>query len=159
MTEGRDEADEIFQEVWLRAIRNLDRFKAGNFPGWLVRIAHNLIVDRARKRRPEASLDAEDEDARPLHETVPAAGLEPSREAAATDLGRRIAAAVDALGREQKEVFLMRTQMGLTFKEIARVQKASINTVLARMHYALGKLRPVLATEYRDWVEGKGGGS
>jgi len=46
-------------------------------------------------------------------------------------------------------VFLMRTEMELPFKEIAGIQDVSINTALARMQYALGKLRPMLREHYR----------
>jgi len=46
---------------------------------------------------------------------------------------------------DQREVFLMRVESDLPFKEIARIQKVSINTALARMQYALNKLRPLMA--------------
>ena len=56
MTEGRDDAEEIFQEVWFRAIRHLDSYRQKNFLGWLFRIAHNLVIDTARKQKLEALL-------------------------------------------------------------------------------------------------------
>ena len=59
------------------------------------------------------------------------------------DLGRRIARAVGSLPMEQKEVFVMRTYAGLPFKQIASVQRVSINTALARMQYAMAKLRSI----------------
>ena len=49
MTEGKDDADDIFQEVWFKAIKNIKKFKGGSFISWLFRISHNLIIDRARK--------------------------------------------------------------------------------------------------------------
>jgi RNA polymerase sigma-70 factor (ECF subfamily) len=54
---------------------------------------------------------------------------------------------------EQREVFWLRMQGGLSFKEIAKVQKCSINTALARMQYALSKLRNELGDEYRELQE------
>jgi RNA polymerase sigma-70 factor (ECF subfamily) len=55
---------------------------------------------------------------------------------------------VDALPAEQRAVFLMRTQADVPFKEIARIQKVPINTALARMHYAVQRLRGVLEADY-----------
>ncbi len=152
MTEGRGDADEIFQEVWFRAIRNLKRYKQKNFLGWLMRIAHNLVIDRARRKKPDVSLDQAprggDEDMA-LINRVPSRETGPDGLAEAGDLGQVIAAAVATLPLEQREVFLMRTEMELPFKEIAGIQDVSINTALARMQYALGKLRPMLREHYR----------
>jgi RNA polymerase sigma-70 factor (ECF subfamily) len=60
----------------------------------------------------------------------------------------RIAEAVKTLPEEQKEVFLLRTEGDLSFKEIAEIQKVSINTALGRMQYALAKLREELKDDY-----------
>ena len=158
MTEGREDADEIFQEVWLRVIRKLDSYRHGNFPGWLVRIARNIIIDRSRRRKPVVSLDVGPVDGRPLVETIPGKHADPAGRLDNHRLGRRITAAVDALPAEQKEVFLMRVRAELPFKEIARIQKVSINTALARMQYALSKLRPLLAKDY-DRLRGMDAGA
>jgi RNA polymerase sigma-70 factor, ECF subfamily len=149
MTAGREDADEIFQEVWLRAIRGVPCYKQRNFFGWLVRIAHNLVIDRARRRRPTVSLDEETDDGRTLGQLMPSQAPDPGGLAEAGDLGRRIAQAVAALPAQQKETFLLRVQAGLSFKEIAAVQRVSINTALARMQYALAKLRPLLKHDYK----------
>ncbi len=150
MTEGKDEADEIFQEVWIRAIRNLSTFKEKRFLSWLFRIAHNLIIDRARKKKPDASLQDRDHAERVLEDLVEGKSRTPSEEAGNKDVKMRIVQAVDQLPPDQKAVFLMRMEGDLAFKEIARIQKASINTVLARMQYALQKLRVELADEYEN---------
>ena len=143
-----DDADEIFQEVWFRAIKKMDSYRHGNFMGWLFRICHNLIVDRARARQRVLSLDEENEEGQSMVDRIPAEGLAPSLAAADGELGRRIRAAVGALPAEQKEVFLLRTEADMPFKEIARVQRVSINTALARMHYAVAKLRDTLKVDY-----------
>ena len=153
MTEGRDDADDIFQEVWFRAIRRLDGYRHRNFPGWLVRIAHNVVIDRARRRKPEVSLDEENANGFSLADVLSADGPEPSAGLDAGPLGERIAGAVATLPRDQREVFLMRVQANLPFKAIARAQRVSINTALARMQYALAKLRPLLKTAYAEHVE------
>lgn len=150
MTQGRDEAEEIFQEVWLRVIRKNDKYKHGNFCGWLVRIAHNVIIDRSRRKKPDLSLDEERDEGYTLGQTIEGRDPGPGIKLAVSDLGARMAEAVNTLPDEQKEVFLMRVQAELSFKQIAKVQKVSINTALARMQYALGKLRTILGEDYRE---------
>lgn len=152
MTEGREDAEEIFQEVWFRAIRSLDTYRDRRFLSWLFRIAHNLVIDRARKARPIVDLapGAADDSEDPIEAKAVAAGPGPAESAAGRDLGARISAAVKRLPAEQREVFLLRMEGDLPFKEIAKLQGTSINTALARMQYALSKLRNELKNEYAD---------
>ncbi len=147
------EADEWFQETWVRAIEHMNVFRQKNLLGWLFRIAHNLIIDQSRRRKPDCSLDAPVADGAFLADLIPAAALSPADEAAGRDLGRHIAAAAALLPVDQREVFWLRMDAGLPFKEIARIQRCSINTVLARMQYALGKLRTALSPAYRELQE------
>lgn len=142
MTNTRIEADEIFQEVWLRAIRNLPTYRDRRFLSWLFRIAHNLIVDRYRKLSREVALGvSEEEGDTGWTDRVPDPRPGPAGAVSARDLGVHIEQAVSRLPKEQREVFLLRTSRDLSFKEIARIQRVSINTALARMQYALDKLR------------------
>jgi RNA polymerase sigma-70 factor, ECF subfamily len=149
MLTNKGEANEVFQEVWLRAIRHLPTYREKRFLSWLFRIAHNLMIDRARKAKPMVELapgPGEKED--PLDRLAVSHGIGPDREAAGRELGNRIANAVAALPPEQKEVFLLRTSGDMPFKDIARIQGASINTALGRMQYALAKLREALKQDY-----------
>jgi RNA polymerase sigma-70 factor, ECF subfamily len=153
MTESVTDAEDVFQEVWLRAIRHMDSYHEKNFLSWLFRIAHNLVIDRVRRQKPvvhfpetpftTSSTRWEDR----IPDTRNAA---PDRQIAMRDVGPRIKAAVAKLPVEQREVFLMRMEGDLPFKEIARIQKVSINTALARMQYALNKLRQELKSDYAD---------
>jgi len=153
-SEGREDADEVFQEVWVRAIKNMNRYRQKNLLSWLFRIAHNLMIDRIRKRKPVLSLETPaHEDGLALSERLPGAGLSPAEETGGHALGRRIEAAASKLPFEQREVFWLRMQADLSFKEIARIQKCSINTALARMQYAVSKLRKDLAGEYHELQE------
>ncbi len=148
------EADEWFQETWVRAIQHMNVFRQKNLLSWLFRIAHNLIIDQSRRKKPDCSLDAPLAEAgTTLSDHIPATALSPALEAAGRDLGRHIEAAAALLPVEQREVFWLRMTAGLPFKEIARIQRCSINTALARMQYALDKLRTTLGPAYRELQE------
>lgn len=153
MTEGREDAEEIFQETWFRAIRCLAAYRTRNFRAWLFRIGHNLIIDRQRACRKLVSLDAcrneSEEEGASLVESLSSAGPDPAQAAGDAELQRSVVAAIRALPPEQREVFLLRTEEDLPFATIARIQGVSINTALARMRYALIRLRTVLHAEQR----------
>lgn len=145
------DAEEIFQETWIRAIRSLERFEANNLLGWLFRIAHNIVVDRARRNRlvlPGSGPGSAEGSRVDWVQTIPAADRGPSTEADRADLRARIDRAVLGLPEEQRAVFMMRMEGDLPFKEIARIQGVGLNTALARMHYAVLKLRTELKDEY-----------
>ncbi len=134
------EADEIFQLTWIRVIDQLKHYREqGYFPAWLLRVAYHILVDRFRKEKQNrrmTELDRED-----MPEIPAPAGGEPWRMLDESELGMMIRKAVSELSKEQQEVFWMRSSGGLPFKEIAGIQHCSINTVLARMQYALKHLR------------------
>jgi len=159
MTEGREDADEIFQETWFRALKNIKKFKHKNFLNWLFRIAHNLVIDRARRAKKNVSLQGavsggeDGGSSSTLEDHLAAPGISPAEESGGTMLGKQIEEAVETLSPEQKEVFLLRMYGNVSFKEIAKIQKCSINTCLARMQYALGKLRSILKDEYEELQE------
>lgn len=149
MMEGHADAEEIFQETWVRALSNISRYREDKFLSWLFRIAHNLVIDRARRGKRLVELDRpQDEDGGSLQENMASPVRGPDDAVRARELGARIGEAVRRLPDEQREVFLMRTEGDLPFKEIARIQGVSINTALARMQYALQKLRAELKDEY-----------
>ena len=156
MTEGREDADEVFQETWFRALKNIHKFQHKNFLNWLFRIAHNLIIDRARRNKKNVSMQSSvsgEDGTNTLEDHLAAPGISPAEEAGGTSLGIEIEKAVETLSAEQKEVFLLRMYGNTSFKEIAKLQKCSINTCLARMQYALSKLRSILKDEYEELQE------
>ena len=148
MTGSQSDADDVFQETWMRVMRNPGSFRGGAFNAWLWCIARNLLIDRLRRRKPVVSLDAETEEGTAYVEMTPAVGPEPAEDVEAAELGRMVAAAVATLPPDQRDVFLLRTQAGLSFAEIAKLRRMPINTALGRMHYAIQRLRQELGGAY-----------
>jgi len=127
-------AEDVCQETFVRLFRALPRYRdEGRFRAWVFRLATSALIDatRARKRRP-VSLEPEiiaDPSPDPL------AGLERAEQLA------ELAEAVQGLPFDQRQVVVLRTQSGLTFREIAEALDAPLGTVLARMHRAIVILR------------------
>lgn len=148
MTGQAADAEDVVQEVWRRVVRKAGGFRGDSFPGWIFRICRNHLIDRSRGRRLTVSLDEHVGDGEATRlDMLPGRGLEPDAAAERKEWCAQLAVAVDALSAEQKEVFLLRAE-GLDYKEIARVQGVLVNTALARMHYAVGKLRKCLGSEF-----------
>lgn len=154
---GKADADECYQETWLRALRGLGRFDREHFGAWLFRIARNWLIDEGRRKKPDVSLDAESAgEGGTLAERIESPEAAPDAESARAELGRRIRAAAEGLPEEQREVFWLRMDAGLSFKDIAAAQGCSLNTALARMRYALEKMRRSLAEDWRRFCGGEG---
>ncbi len=144
----RNRAEELLQDVFLRVIRAKDRYeRSAKFTTWLYAIARNISIDESRRARfrNHRSLDAprrsKDGDGQPLLSSIAAEQVPTDEAAEAPTLRRRLAAAIETLPDEQREVFLLRQVSGLSFREIAESIGVSENTVKSRMRYALEKLR------------------
>ncbi len=108
MTGNHADAEDMYQEVWFRVIRHAGRFNDVSFRAWLWKIARNLLIDFRRKRRPDVSLDAvEDEDAVPLVDQLTSREMGPARSVEMDDLTKRVMRAVTLLPAVQRDVFLM----------------------------------------------------
>ena len=137
--------DDLFQQTWIRVLDKLPKYRdQQQFSAWLLRIAHNLVIDYYRKNRnmqqyESGSLDDED-----YHFEATGQNSEPWRNMSNSELGNAINEALKTLSPDLREVFLLR-QEEYSFKEIAAIQNSSVNTVLGRMQYALKNLRKQLA--------------
>lgn len=142
------DAADAYQETWHRAIRSLQPRHAAHFSAWLFRIARNLLVDNSRRAHPAFSLDApphpSDSASSAPVDRLPDPAPSPDRRAADADTYARILAAANTLPALQREVFWLRMAAARSFKEIAAIQKTTVNTVASRMNYALEKMRALL---------------
>jgi len=140
------QADDLFQEVWKKALSQLSRYRDDGFFGaWLCRIGRNARIDQFRREeRRGAELPLEEDGAPELPDPKK---REPWQDCSDAELGKKIDAALRLLPMEQREVFELRRQER-SFREIAAIQGCSINTALGRMQYALKRLRMLLREEY-----------
>lgn len=150
-------AEDIVQDAFVRIVQGAAGFQEhARFTTWAYTITRNLCIDHLRRRahRRHASLDAASgpgSDPAPLGERVPASAPGADRAAIGRELQARIAAAVEALPDDQREVFLLRQVGELPFKEIAAVVGVPENTVKSRMRYALERLQAALE-EFEDYA-------
>ena len=146
MVKDRDLADDIYQETLIKAVRVIDegRYKEnGKFLSWVMRIAHNQVIDHFRAEKQNKTIN----ESAAGYDILSSQRLsEGSIED--TLVGEQIAAdlrrLVDSLPDEQQEVVRLRYFGGLSFKEIAEQTEVSINTALGRMRYALINLRKLI---------------
>ncbi|WP_443937936.1 RNA polymerase sigma factor [Pedobacter sp. MW01-1-1] len=141
-------AEDIFQDTFIKVINTVrtGRYnEEGKFLPWVMRIAHNLVIDHFRReKRTPIITNSEGLDVfNTLHFYDESAEDKMLREQSHTDLK----AMIHLLPDEQKEVLLMRHYADLSFKEIAELTDVSINTALGRMRYALSNLRKMLKTK------------
>jgi RNA polymerase sigma-70 factor, ECF subfamily len=149
-----DEAGELVQETYLKALRAADRFEeqGAGIRAWLFKILHNVFytsVARAR-REPTSS-----EDLAPAADTAPAPNEpEPAWNLDALDwehVDERLKAAIEDLKPEYRSTLLLWGVEGLKYREIAEIQGVPIGTVMSRLHRA----RSILASQLTDLAEEK----
>jgi len=143
-------AEELFQDVWMNAIRARDRYApTAKFTTWLYTLAHHRLVDhwRASGQVKLASIDDDhDEGTRAAVEALPGAPREePEAQLATRQLRERFHAALATLPAVQRDAFLLQHEGGLSLAEIAELTGAGVETVKSRLRYAVAKLRGQLS--------------
>ena len=150
MTGDAAEAEDIYQDVWLKVIRHAADYRSGSFRAWLWQIVRNKATDRMRKMSPSLILDSPISAEGEGEETI-VDQLSDDRAADAlmqieeVERQRVVCEAIEALPMAQREVVLLRINGELSFKEIADMLATPIGTVLARMHKAVKSLKDTLA--------------
>jgi len=138
-------AEDIFQEVFIKIIDTLRKGKynhEGKFVQWALRISYNMCVDyfRRSKRRPKVSPTETFDIFDVLQNPEPNAEQTIIR----SQTHDKIRSLVDQLPAEQREVVILRHYADMSFKEIAKLTRVSINTALGRMRYALINIRKMV---------------
>lgn len=139
---GPTEAEDLLQETFVKVATSLESYThKGRLRSWLLTIARSKMLDRLRSAQHQRERNlAEDEGME-----ISAMGNNPLEEEENRELGRRICEAVAQLPDNQREIFLLREESGLSFKEIGDLLGIPLNTALSHMHRATATLRAALA--------------
>jgi RNA polymerase sigma-70 factor (ECF subfamily) len=139
-------ADDIYQETFIKAVRVIDegRYKEnGKFLSWVMRIAHNQVIDHFRAEKQNKNITPTTAGYDILAQTSPAEKSIEER-LVGEQIEADIRKLITYLPDEQQEVVRLRYYDGLSFKEISEQTEVSINTALGRMRYALINLRRMI---------------
>ena len=143
-----DLADDIFQDTFIKVIHTLKAGRyneEGKFLPWVMRIAHNLVIDHFRKeKRTPLINNGDDFD---IFEVLGRYDESTEDRMVRDQTHRDLKTLIHLLPSEQKEVLIMRHYGDLSFKEIADITDVSINTALGRMRYALNNLRKMMQSK------------
>lgn len=146
MVKNNEIADDIYQETFIKVVRFIDdgRYSDnGKFLSWVLRIAHNQVIDYFRQAKQQNNISESDAGYDIINTKRFSEG--PVEDKMVTEqIENDLRKLVDKLPEEQKEVVMMRYFGDLSFKEIAEQTNVSINTALGRMRYALINLRKMI---------------
>lgn len=146
MVKNREIADDIFQDTFIKVIRFLGEGRyteSGRFLSWVLRIAHNQVIDYFRQNKQQNLVTEGDAGYDILNNRKLAEGTIEDR-MVSDQIESDVRKLIEFLPEEQREVVMMRYYMNLSFKEIAEQTNVSINTALGRMRYALINLRKLI---------------
>ncbi len=134
----RHEAEDLAGDVFLKALESLKSYKERGIPmqAWLFRIAHNVLVDRLRKKGRMATV--------PIDDVSIAAGEDPAVTAERSIEIERVNEAMQKLTPEQREVVRLRFFSGLSSKEVGAILQKSDGAVREMQSASLKKLRGLL---------------
>lgn len=146
MVKDNDVADDILQETFIKAVRVIDEGRyadTGKFLSWILRIAHNQVIDHFRSQKNAKTVSESDAGYNMLG-TLRFAERTVEDVMISSQIEEDVRRLIDRLPAEQREVVVMRYYSGLSFQEIADQTDVSINTALGRMRYALINLRKMI---------------
>jgi len=138
-----DLTEDIFQDTFIKVIRTLKKGtynEEGKFLPWLMRIAHNLIIDHFRKSNRMPKFESKDKTF-DIFSMLKDSGRNAEKQLIVDQISADVRKLVDKLPEDQREVVFMRLFKDMSFKEIAENTNVSINTALGRMRYAIINLR------------------
>jgi RNA polymerase sigma-70 factor (ECF subfamily) len=140
-----DITEDIFQDTFIKVIRTLKKGnynEEGKFLPWVMRIAHNLVIDHFRKSNRMPTFKNTDEF--DIFSVLGDGNLNAEKQMIQEQIFSDVRELVNELPEEQKEVLVMRMYKDMSFKEISENTGVSINTALGRMRYALINMRKLV---------------
>jgi RNA polymerase sigma-70 factor (ECF subfamily) len=145
MVRDREITEDLFQEAFIKVVHTLKTGKyneEGKFLPWVMRIAHNLVIDHFRRNKKMPMVRSNDD--HDVFATVAQPGKNVEQRMVNVQIDDDVRKLIDHLPEEQREVVVMRTYLGMSFKDIAEQTDVSINTALGRMRYALINMRKMI---------------
>jgi RNA polymerase sigma-70 factor (ECF subfamily) len=139
-------AEDIFQDTFMKVIQSVKGGKYqdnGKFISWVMRIAHNLIIDHFRRIKQMNTISNDEYDS-DLFNSRKLADSTVEDDMIKRQIQKDIRNMISHLPDDQREVVILRHYAGLSFKEIAEITDVSINTALGRMRYALINMRKIM---------------
>ena len=139
-------AEDIFQDTFIKVIKSLRQGKykdEGRFVSWVLRIAHNLVIDYYRKEK-HLKVYSNDDNEIDIFNSQKFSDKTIEENIISDQISQKVKLLIEELPTDQKEVIMLRHYAGLSFKEIAEQTNVSINTALGRMRYALINLRKLI---------------
>lgn len=146
----REKAEDVFQETFVKVISKLQQGRyitSGKFSAWLIRIAHNVIMDSYRERKLEKIIETPEDNNLSNIEGSELLELNIENRYVNDQVLRDVRKIMNLLPTPQREVVYMRYYQQLSFKEIAECTNVSINTALGRMRYAILNMRRMARTQ------------
>ena len=141
----RDITEDVFQDTFIKVIRTLKLGKyneEGKFLPWVMRIAHNLVIDHFSKNDRMPKFDNSNDFN--IFSVLSDSSLNAEKSLIKGQVEEDVKRLIEELPNDQKEVLIMRMYNDMSFKEISENTGVSINTALGRMRYALINLRKVI---------------
>jgi RNA polymerase sigma-70 factor, ECF subfamily len=137
-------ANDLFQEVWSKVIASRERYEVrAQFNTYLFRIAHNCAIDYFRRTGKVSA--GQIADVNELEEVLPGNDADrPDAQASESEVKAAFKRALDDLPAEQRDVFVLYEESGLSLEEIGKVTGVAMETAKSRLRYAVSKLRAAL---------------